>query len=89
MNGLNQESRNTLSRNHNGGGPISVKMESTSSMIHFRELPILIAHFPRDLAEKFLRLGKEIKYPSHVDILRKGQIGRDMFLICEGISYSC
>ncbi len=84
MNGLNQENKSTLNRNQMEGGPISVKMESTGSMIHFGELPILIAHFPQDLAEKFLRLGKEKKYPSHVDILRKGQIGRDMFLICEG-----
>jgi len=84
MSESNQINKNGHAFNHAINGPIAVKKESTGTLIHFRERPILLAHFPSSLVEKFIRLGREEKYNSHIDILRKGQIGRDMFLICEG-----
>jgi len=82
---LDHIEKNTGEFKHTLNGPIIVKRESSGTMIHFKEPPILLAHFPKDLAAKFIKLGHEEKYNSHIDILRKGQIGRDMFLICEGI----
>jgi len=84
MSELDQLSKSSKNFNHTINGPIAVKKESTGTLIHFKEPPILLAHFPSDLVEKFIRLGHEEKYNSHIDILRKGQIGRDMFLICSG-----
>lgn len=84
MGELNLTDRNTSGLQPNHHGSISVKKEATGTMIHFKELPILLAHFPTELVKKFIRLGSEETYTSHVDILRKGQVGRDMFLICEG-----
>jgi CRP-like cAMP-binding protein len=66
------------------GNAISVKKETSGTLIHFKEAPVLLAHFPIELVKKFLMLGREEKYNSHIDILRKGQVGRDMFLICQG-----
>lgn len=84
MDELNRISRIAANLRSNLKRSISVKKEDTGTLVHFNEIPVLLAHFPLELAEKFLRLGREEKYNAHIDILRKGQIGRDMFLICEG-----
>ncbi|MEA3288135.1 MAG: cyclic nucleotide-binding domain-containing protein [Candidatus Marinimicrobia bacterium] len=84
MNESQQASRSSVRNSHNSIGPLSLKMELTGTLIHFNEPPLLVAHFPKELAEKFIRLGREKAYATHMNILRKGQIGRDMFLICEG-----
>lgn len=84
MSELNVAGKSSINIKQEMGGTISVKKESTGTLIYFKEAPVLLAHFPQELAKKFLMLGREEKYSSHIDILRKGQIGRDMFLICEG-----
>ena len=84
MRDANISDKETIDINPKMGGAISVKKEASGTLIHFKEAPVLLAHFPVELAKKFLMLGREEKYASHIDILRKGQIGRDMFLICQG-----
>ncbi|MCF7807496.1 MAG: cyclic nucleotide-binding domain-containing protein [Candidatus Marinimicrobia bacterium] len=84
MSELNVGGKSKIDIKPETGGAISVKKEASGTLIHFKETPILLAHFPQEMAKKFLMLGREEKYNSHVDILRKGQVGRDMFLICQG-----
>jgi len=63
---------------------ISVWSQHTGSLIYFQKPPLLLSHFPLDIAEKFLAMGFDEKYDLHEDIMKEGQIGKDMFLICEG-----
>ena len=63
---------------------ISVWSQHTGSLIYFQKPPLLLAHFPLDIAEKFLAMGFDEQYDVHEDIMREGQVGTDMFLLCEG-----
>ncbi len=65
-------------------GPLSIKSGESNALIHFKTRPLLLANIPTEVAEQFLSKGMEEEYRTHEEILRKGQIGRDMFLICEG-----
>jgi len=63
---------------------ISVWSQHTGSLIYFQKPPLLLAHFPLDIAEKFLAMGYDEQYGVHDDIMKEGQVGTDMFLLCEG-----
>ena len=63
---------------------ISIWSQHTGSLIFFQKPPLLLAHFPADVAEKFLAMGFDEQYNIHEDIMKEGQMGKDMFLICEG-----
>ena len=67
-----------------GDQSISVWSQHTGSLIYFQKPPLLLAHFPHDLAEKFLAMGFDEYYDFHEDIMKEGQLGKDMFLLCEG-----
>jgi len=64
---------------------LSFWSKHTGSLIYFQRPPILISHFPRELAEKFLAMGFDEQYELHEEIMKEGQIGADMFLITEGV----
>ena len=63
---------------------ISVWSQHTGSLIYFQKAPLLLAHFPLDIAEKFLAMGFDEHYDLHEDVMKEGQLGTDMFLLCEG-----
>lgn len=63
---------------------IVTRLNQSGTLIHFKKAPILIEHFPVELAIKFLNLGEEEQFESHMSILRRGQVGRDLYLVCEG-----
>ena len=63
---------------------ISVWSQHTGSLIYFQKAPLLLQHFPLDIAEKFLAMGYDEQYDLHEDIMKEGQLGKDMFLISEG-----
>ena len=63
---------------------ISVWSQHTGSLIYFQKPPLMLAHFPSEVAEKFLAMGLDEHYDTHEDIMEEGKIGKDMFLICEG-----
>lgn len=65
-------------------GSISVWSQHTGSLIYFQKPPLLLAHFPTDIAEKFLAMGFDEHYNVYDDIMKEGQTGKEMFLICEG-----
>ena len=67
-----------------GDQSISVWSQHTGSLIYFQKPPLLLAHFPLEIAEKFLAMGFDEQYDLHDDIMKEGQIGKDMFLLCEG-----
>ncbi|TFB11164.1 cyclic nucleotide-binding domain-containing protein [Candidatus Marinimicrobia bacterium MT.SAG.3] len=67
-----------------GDQSISVWSQHTGSLIYFPKPPLLLAHFPLEIAEKFLAMGFDEQYDLHDDIMKEGQIGKDMFLLCEG-----
>ena len=67
-----------------GDQSISVWSQHTGSLIYFQKPPLLLAHFPLELAENFLAMGFDEQYDLHDDIMKEGQIGKDMFLLCEG-----
>ena len=87
---------NILANNNSGNGKaitekdkkgdqsISVWSQHTGSLIYFQKPPLLLAHFPLDISEKFLAMGFDEQYDLHDDIMKEGQIGKDMFLLCEG-----
>ena len=87
---------NILANNNSGNGQeksekekkgdqsISVWSQHTGSLIYFQKPPLLLAHFPLEIAEKFLAMGFDEQYDLHDDIMKEGQIGKDMFLLCEG-----
>ena len=87
---------NILANNNSGNGKakldsnkrvdqsISVWSQHTGSLIYFQKPPLLLAHFPLDIAEKFLAMGFDEEYGVHEDIMKEGQVGTDMFLLCEG-----
>jgi len=63
---------------------LSVWSQHTGTLLYFQKPPLLLAHFPIELAKKFLAAGFDEKYDLHEDIMKEGQEGTDMFLICEG-----
>lgn len=67
-----------------GDQSISVWSQHTGSLIYFQKPPLLLAHFPLEIAEKFLAMGFDEQYDLDDDIMKEGQIGKDMFLLCEG-----
>ena len=64
--------------------PLNVRLSETGALIHFKRPPLLLTNFPHEIAEQFIRIGHEERRATHEEFLRKGQVGRDMFLICEG-----
>ena len=64
--------------------PLTVRSSESSPLIYFKSLPLLLTHFPHDTAERFLEMGANEPYDTHEEILKEGEVGRDMFLICEG-----
>ena len=71
-------------KDKNSDQSISVWSQHTGSLIFFQKPPLLLAHFPLDIAEKFLAMGFDEQYDLHEDIMKEGQLGKDMFLLCEG-----
>jgi len=63
---------------------LSVWSQHTGTLLYFQKPPLLLAHFPPDIAKKFLAAGFDEKYDLHDDIMKEGQEGTEMFLICEG-----
>ena len=63
---------------------LSVWSQHTGTLLYFQKPPLLLAHFPPDIAKKFLAAGFDEKYELHENIMKEGQVGTDMFLICEG-----
>lgn len=74
----------TSKKDKKGDQSISVWSQHTGSLIYFQKPPLLLAHFPLDIAEKFLAMGFDEQYDLHDDIMKEGQLGKDMFLLCEG-----
>ncbi len=74
----------TSEKDKKGDQSISVWSQHTGSLIYFQKPPLLFAHFPLEIAEKFLAMGFDEQYDLHDDIMKEGQIGKDMFLLCEG-----
>ena len=64
--------------------PLVTRLNQSGTLIHFKTRPLILAHFPVDIAVKFLNLGEEQQFETHMSILRKGQVGRELFIICEG-----
>jgi len=63
---------------------LSVWSQHTGTLLYFQKPPLLLSHFPLDIAKKFLASGFDETYQLHEDIMKEGQEGTDMFLICEG-----
>jgi len=63
---------------------LSVWSQHTGTLLYFQKRPLLLAHFPQDIAKKFLAAGYDEKYELHDSIMKEGQEGTEMFLICEG-----
>ena len=78
-NGKAKESNEAKNKNS-----LSVWSQHTGTLLYFQKPPLLLAHFPHDIAKKFLAAGFDEKYELHDDIMKEGQEGTDMFLICEG-----
>jgi len=79
--GNGKANESTKAKNENS---LSVWSQHTGTLLYFQKSPLLLAHFPLELAKKFLSAGFDEKYELHEDIMKEGQEGTDMFLICEG-----
>ncbi|MCK5330742.1 MAG: cyclic nucleotide-binding domain-containing protein [Candidatus Marinimicrobia bacterium] len=78
MNKQNKLSENDIDQ------ALITRLNQSGTLIHFKTRPLILAHFPVEIAVKFLNRGEEEQFESHISILHKGQVGRDLFLICEG-----
>jgi len=63
---------------------IKIKSKKRDGFVSFKKLPLILSNFTKDVAEKFLELGEEYNIPSDEEVIRKDEIGRDFFIICEG-----
>ncbi|MFA4838862.1 MAG: cyclic nucleotide-binding domain-containing protein [Candidatus Neomarinimicrobiota bacterium] len=63
---------------------IKIKSKKRDSFISFKKLPLILSNFPQDVAEKFLELGEEFNVQPDEEVIHKGEIGKDFYIICEG-----
>ena len=78
----NQNSQNVKEENENG---IIIKSKIDEGYITFAKKPLIVNNFPHDLAISFLELGEEERYGPDDEIINVLQVGRDFYLVCEGI----
>lgn len=63
---------------------IKIKSKKRDGFISFKRLPLILANLPQVVAEKFLELGEELLLPPDEEVIRKDEVGKDFYLICEG-----
>jgi len=64
--------------------PLVIHLKKREGIITFSHYPMLLANFPHHLAEKFLSLGEECYYGIEESVITSSEVGRDIYLICEG-----
>ncbi len=78
----NQNEKNANNVEDNG---IIIKSKLDEGYITFAKKPLIVNNFPHDLAVRFLELGEEERYGTDDEIINVLQVGKDFYLICEGM----
>lgn len=68
----------------NNGVVLRYQLKKREGNIIFNRTPLVLTNFPHDVADKFLGLGEECYFQTDDEVIRKSEIGRDFYLICEG-----
>jgi CRP-like cAMP-binding protein len=63
---------------------LAIRRKKREGFISFKNTPLILANFPREIAVKFLELGEELNFNPDEQVIKKDEIGKDFYLICEG-----
>ena len=72
------------SNNYRDNSALTIRSKKRDGFISFNKTPLILTNFPQEIAEKFLELGEELDIPPDEQVIRKDEIGKDFYLICDG-----